>query len=111
MPLDSIRCRTVPPLEVIVCDDGSTNELDDALVPYRDEIILVRKENGGEGSANNAAATVARGEFIAILDAVDVDSPDRLEALDELARLELVELGVGNARLCPLGVVSDGAGG
>jgi glycosyltransferase involved in cell wall biosynthesis len=85
--LDSIRRQTVPPLEVIVCDDGSTDGLEDALVPYRDEIVLVRKENGGEGSAKNAAAAVAKGEFVAILDADDVYFPDRLEALGELAQL------------------------
>jgi glycosyltransferase involved in cell wall biosynthesis len=85
--LDSIRRQTVPPLEVIVCDDGSTDALEDALVPYRDEIVLVRKENGGEASAKNAAAAVANGEFVAILDADDVYLPGRLEALGELAQL------------------------
>ena len=54
--LDSIRCQTLPPLEVIVCDDGSTDDLEAALAPYRDEIVLLRKENGGEASAKNAAA-------------------------------------------------------
>ena len=54
--LDSIRRQTVAPLEVIVCDDGSTDDLDAALAPYRDEIVLLRKENGGEASAKNAAA-------------------------------------------------------
>jgi glycosyltransferase involved in cell wall biosynthesis len=77
----------VPPLEVIVCDDGSTDGLEDALAPYREEIVLVRKENGGEGSAKNAAAAVAKGEFVAILDADDVYFPDRLEALGGLAQL------------------------
>jgi glycosyltransferase involved in cell wall biosynthesis len=85
--LDSIRRQTVPPLEVIVCDDGSTDALDDALVPYRDEIVLVRKENGGEASAKNAAAAAAKGEFVVILDADDVYFPGRLEALGELAQL------------------------
>jgi hypothetical protein len=85
--LDSIRKQTLAPLEVIVCDDGSTDDLEQALVPYRDEIVLVRKENGGEGSAKNAAAAVASGEFVAILDADDVYSAERLEALAELAQL------------------------
>ena len=85
--LDSIRQQTLPPLELIVCDDGSTDALDEALEPYRDEMVLLRKENGGEASAKNAAAAVATGDFIAILDADDVYLPTRLEALAELAQL------------------------
>jgi Glycosyl transferase family 2 len=84
--LDSVRRQTVRPLEVIVCDDGSTDDLDGALEPYRDDVVLVRKENGGEASAKNAASRVAKGEFVLILDADDVFLPGRLEALSELAR-------------------------
>ena len=46
--LDSIRSQTLPPLEVVVCDDGSTDDLEQALAPYRDEIVFLQKENGGE---------------------------------------------------------------
>jgi hypothetical protein len=84
--LESLRAQTLPPLEVIVCDDGSTDDLDGALAPWRDEIVLLRKENGGEASAKNAAAARARGDFIAILDADDVYLPERLAALADLAR-------------------------
>ena len=83
--LDSLRRQTLAPLEVIVCDDGSTDGLENALAPYRDEIVLVRKENGGEASAKNAAAARARGDFIAILDGDDVYLPTRLASLAELA--------------------------
>jgi len=84
--LDSIRRQTLQPLEVIVCDDGSTDDLEGALEPYRDEIVLVRKANGGEASAKNAAAVAANGDFVAILDADDVYLPERLAALSELAQ-------------------------
>jgi glycosyltransferase involved in cell wall biosynthesis len=85
--LDSIRSQTLTPIEVIVCDDGSTDGLEQALGPYRGEIVFVQKENGGEASAKNAAAARARGDFITILDADDVYLPGRLEALAELAQL------------------------
>jgi Glycosyl transferase family 2 len=84
--LESLRAQTLPPLEVIVCDDGSTDELEGALAPWGNEIVLIRKENGGEASAKNAAAARARGDFIAILDADDVYLPGRLAALAELAQ-------------------------
>jgi glycosyltransferase involved in cell wall biosynthesis len=85
--LESIRQQTTQPQEVIVCDDGSTDALEDALAPYRDEIVFVRKSNGGEASAKNAAAARASGDFVVILDADDVFLPTRLEALAELAQL------------------------
>jgi hypothetical protein len=85
--LDSIRGQTAPPLEVIVCDDGSTDALEEALAPYRDEIVFVQKSNGGEASAKNAAAARASGDFVVILDADDAFLPTRLQALAELAQL------------------------
>ena len=48
--------------------------------------MLLRKENGGEASAKNAASRAASGDFVVILDADDVFLPERLEALGELAR-------------------------
>jgi GT2 family glycosyltransferase len=77
--------QTRPPREVIVCDDGSTDDLEAALEPFGGGIMLLRKENGGEASAKNRAARAASGEFIAILDADDLYAPERLEALGELA--------------------------
>jgi GT2 family glycosyltransferase len=83
--VESLLAQTSPPIEIIVCDDGSTDDLAGALAPYRDRLALLRKENGGEASAKNAAAKLASGEFVAILDADDVYHPERLEALAELS--------------------------
>jgi len=83
--IESALAQTLTPQEIIVCDDGSTDPLDAALAPYLDRITLIRKENGGEASAKNAAARAASGEFVAILDADDVYYPERLEALAELS--------------------------
>jgi Glycosyl transferase family 2 len=83
--LDSAFAQREAPHEVIVCDDGSTDELDVVLAPYMNRITLIRKENGGEASAKNAASRAASGEFVAILDADDIYLPGRLEALAALA--------------------------
>jgi glycosyltransferase involved in cell wall biosynthesis len=82
----SALVQTLRPHEVIVCDDGSTDDLEVALRPYRDRIMLIRKENGGEGSAKNAASRAAIGDFVVVLDADDAFLPERLEALAELAQ-------------------------
>jgi predicted SAM-dependent methyltransferase len=83
--VDSALAQTVPPLEVIVVDDGSTDGTADALVPYRDRIILLSQENRGTAAALNVATRHAHGDFVVILDADDVAAPERIEALTELA--------------------------
>jgi glycosyltransferase involved in cell wall biosynthesis len=84
--LESVEAQTVAPLEVIVCDDGSTDDLTRVLEPYRDTIVLLRRQNGGEAAAKNTAAAAATGDFVAILDADDVYFPNRLKALSALAQ-------------------------
>jgi len=81
----SALAQTVAPVEVIVCDDGSTDDITGALAPYRDQIVLVRKDNGGGASALNAAIAAAGCEFVSWLDADDAYEPERLQALGELA--------------------------
>ena len=76
--------QTSPPLEVIVCDDGSTDDLEAALAPYRDRITFLRGEHAGAAAARNRALRVAAGDFVVLLDADDVLLPRRLEALGEL---------------------------
>jgi Glycosyl transferase family 2 len=80
----SVRAQTVAPLEIIVCDDGSTDDLDGALAPHREVVTLLRQENRGVVAARNALLRAATGEFVAPLDADDVYAPARLERLAEL---------------------------
>ena len=81
----SALAQTVPPLEVIVCDDGSTDDLEAALAPYRERIVLLRSEHGGAASAWNHALRSASGELVLRFDSDDVLLPGALEALGELA--------------------------
>jgi glycosyltransferase involved in cell wall biosynthesis len=83
--LDSVFAQTRPALEVIVCDDGSTDATAGLLAGYGSPITVVRQENRGEAAAKNAAVRAARGDFVVVLDADDVFLPRRLEALAWLA--------------------------
>lgn len=74
-----------PPHEVIVADDGSTDDLAAALAPFGAAVRIVRIEHGGEAAAKNAGAGAATGDFIAFLDADDRFLPGRLAALSTLA--------------------------
>ncbi len=78
--------QTLEPLEILVVDDGSTDDITRVLEPLLDRITLLRQENGGRASARNVGVREARGEFVSFLDADDVYERERLEALAELAR-------------------------
>ncbi len=83
--VESALEQSVPALDIAVCDDGSTDDIEGALAPYLDRIIVVRQDNRGETAAKNAAARATSGEFIAFLDADDLYRRDRLAAFGELA--------------------------
>jgi GT2 family glycosyltransferase len=81
--IDSALRQTRAPHEVIVVDDGSTDDLERALAPFGDSIVVLHKENGGESSAKNLGARVATGTHIDLLDADDAFAPERHVALAE----------------------------
>jgi glycosyltransferase involved in cell wall biosynthesis len=77
--VDSALAQTLAPLEVIVVDDGSTDDTTAALEPRSERIRLIRQENGGVAAARNTGIRSARGTLIAFLDADDVWLPEKLE--------------------------------
>lgn len=79
--LESALSQSPTPFEVIVSDDGSHDDLDAALRPFRSRILLVRGPNAGLAGARNRAAAVARGDLLALLDADDIWLPGRAHAL------------------------------
>src|SRR5256885_891584 len=73
-----------PAVEIVVVDDGSTDDVEGALRPVLERVTLIRKVNAGGASALNAGAAVATADFLAILDADDTYHLRRLEALAQL---------------------------
>jgi glycosyltransferase involved in cell wall biosynthesis len=83
--VESALQQTLAAHEVIVCNDGSTDDLAGALARFRGRIVLLDRPHRGAAAARNDAIRAASGEFVAMLDADDAFEPDRLAALGELA--------------------------
>ena len=81
--VDSALNQTYPYVEVIVVDDGSTDNSRTVLESYGDRIRAVFKENGGQISALNAGFRESRGDLIASLDADDTYTPDAIARIVE----------------------------
>ncbi len=99
--LDSVFGQTFNDYEVIVINDGSpdTEEFERAIEPYRERIRYLHQKNGGASSARNAGLSVAKGEFIAFLDADDVWLPDYLEAQIKFIKDQNCDLACADARI------------
>jgi glycosyltransferase involved in cell wall biosynthesis len=84
---DSIKSaldQTYSNIELIICDDGSTDDSVQVIEEYvrRDSRLhLIRKANGGQASGFNAAFAASRGEIIALLDSDDLFLPHKVERI------------------------------
>ncbi|MGZ4244428.1 MAG: glycosyltransferase [Solirubrobacteraceae bacterium] len=82
------------PIQIIVVDDGSTDDTQEVLAAYADRVEVIRQENGGLVKAVDTGLAAVRGEYIALLDADDEWPLDRLrrhaEILDANPRVGLV---------------------
>ena len=78
--MESVLRQTVGDFEFILVDDGSTDSTAQVIRSYRDSRIrYVRQENRGPSAARNHGVSLARGRYLAFLDADDVALPHRLE--------------------------------
>ena len=77
--IQSVLDQSYARYEVIVIDDGSTDETKDVLREFDGRIRYLYQANRGPSAARNAGIRLARGEYICFLDADDIWTPNKLE--------------------------------
>jgi glycosyltransferase involved in cell wall biosynthesis len=83
--INSALHQTYPNVEVIVVDDGSTDDSREVIATFGDGVIKVLKENGGQTSALNAGFAASHGGWIHLLDSDDIFNPNKVQSISELA--------------------------
>jgi glycosyltransferase involved in cell wall biosynthesis len=101
--LDSILAQAYTPLEIILVDDGSTDETAQVIHTWAAQrnqpVCYVRQENGGPAAARNHGLRLSRGEVIAFQDADDVWALGRLATqLDLLDCNPMTDLALGQVQ-------------
>ena len=89
--LQSVFDQTISDFEVVVVDDGSTDNSLEVVRAIRDaRIRVIHKENGGVSSARNVGIKAAKGQYVALLDGDDLWQPNGLLAvlLESVAQIK-----------------------
>lgn len=84
--IDSVLGQKGADVELIVVNDGSTDNTIDVLDKYKGKLKLINKENGGVASGRNSGLDEASGDYVMFLDSDDALRPDCIELLCEKQR-------------------------
>ena len=81
--LNSCLCQTFRDFEIVIVDDGSTDNSLSIIKPYTmlPNVTVIRQQNGGPGSARNRGILNAKGKYILILDSDDILRNDHLQLM------------------------------
>jgi glycosyltransferase involved in cell wall biosynthesis len=78
--VESALAQTMAPLEILIVDDGSTDETRAVCAQWSAPVRYIATPNGGVAKARNVGIAEARGEWVALLDSDDEWEPDKLAA-------------------------------
>ncbi len=92
--LQSVQSQTYKNIDIIVVDDGSTDDLAAALKPFASSVKYIRQENGGAPQARNTGFDASHGDYVIFLDADIVLESKAIEhmvrALDAHPKIDMV---------------------
>ena len=86
--IETALCQNYPQTEVLVVDDGSTDESREIILKQGCRIVPILQRNGGQASALNAGIAQSRGEVICFLDSDDFWYPDKVARVLEIFEKE-----------------------
>jgi glycosyltransferase involved in cell wall biosynthesis len=79
----NLLAQTLPPYEIIVVDDGSTDKSVEVIRSFGSQVILLQQQNEGPGAARNAGLRIANGDYIQFQDSDDLFALNKLQAQAE----------------------------
>ena len=79
LTVDSVLIQTYPNIEIIVIDDGSTDDTAIVMQQYAGQVTYVKQNNQGGTAASNAGIKLASGKYINVLDHDDLFLPTKIE--------------------------------
>lgn len=80
----SIVWQSYKPIEIVICDDGSTDNTASVIKKYGDSVRYIYQQNQGQGIGRNNAVTHSSGEYLAFIDADDQWLPKKIEKQIEI---------------------------
>ena len=101
--IDSVLSQSVSPDEVIVVDDGSTDNTPEVLARFGHRITMIRQSNSGVSAARNAGIVRAKTDWIAFLDSDDLWRPERIASFKRDVQASDAGVHVSNLELTGAG--------
>ncbi len=90
--IDSVLNQSYKNIEVIVVDDGSTDNSTKIIEAYSQRVMLISQENSGVSAARNHGMRFAKGDFVCFLDADDSWEPNKISS--QISKFNDLEIGV-----------------
>ncbi|MDX1642678.1 MAG: glycosyltransferase family A protein [Balneolaceae bacterium] len=92
----SVLAQEYKPIEIIVVNDGSTDQTEKCLEEFKGKLSVIKQQNSGPSSARNRGIEAAKGDYITFIDADDVWAPGNISFhIEQFKSFSELEISVG----------------
>jgi glycosyltransferase involved in cell wall biosynthesis len=116
--IQSVMAQTFRDIEIIIIDDGSTDQTSRIMSAYSNRVVYIRQANQGPSAARNRGISLSKGKYLAFLDADDLYLPDKMrlqvDYLEAHQEIDLVysdgvrfKISQGNEIVLPLSTTGE----